>query len=489
MPTRLKLALLSEMEGRMTGTYDFADQALIDALPVREEPHWHVIRFCRHIGVAKTMRSEPQWVARFRTKTGGYRQKRLGLIFGDRALSYVEAMERASAWFSSTSNAEIASDPYDRGSKQDLNYCPWGPVFTIGHAMRDLVAWKRLAARKSTFDGHLSQINHHILPRIGTLPVAEFKGHQIKQFILDVLETPPKRGNQLRGSRRPFGSLNEEELRSRKGTVNVLVGILRTALKLAWENGETDDDRSWRCIRRLPNRAKSRFLYLDRSECSALLAVCRDDLKNLVLGALYTGCRVTELERLRVRDVATKVFGIYVEANKSGGPRFVFLPDEGLAFFLKLTRNRSSEDFVFKHQDGTDWRGRYKHLFRNAVREAGLPEGFVFHGLRHTYASQLIQAATPLLVVAQQLGHATADTVARTYGHMAPQLREMQVRRNFATIDSSYLKDRSICRQIERTEALSAKTPWREYGQVEQESSWPKSNFVKGVGWGYRADD
>ena len=44
------------------------------------------------------------------------------------------------------------------------------------------------------------------------------------------------------------------------------------------------------------------------------------------------------------------------------------------------------------------------------------------------------QAGTPLTVVAQQLGHANTDTVSRTYGHLAPQIREAQVRTHFARL-------------------------------------------------------
>lgn len=474
----------------MTGTYDFSDAKVIEELSPRMAPHWHVLMFCRSIGVRRKDGAPDLWMARYRTKLGGYRETKLGEIpkEGQGGLTYAEAFEKAQEWFRLPANAALASDPYERGSQADLIYCPWGSEFTVGHAMRDMVAWKRIAARKTTFETLISLINYYIMPMIGTLPVAQFKGHQVKRFMFDVLEMPPKRGNQKMGPRRPFSSLTDEEMRSRKGTVNTLVGILRMALKLAWENGETDDERCWRCIRRLPNRARSRLLHLDRSECAALLEVCRPDLRNLVLGGLYTGCRVTELEQMKVRDVADKVFGVYVEASKSSGPRFVFLPDEGLAFFLSITRGRPKEDHVFKHQDGTNWRGRHKHLFKNAVRDAQLPDGFVFHGLRHTYASQLIEAGTPLLVVAQQLGHATADTVARTYGHLAPQLREIQVRRNFASLDRSFIEDPQILSEVNNTNDRVQTGHWRDYGRIEQEGSWPKSNYVKGVGWGYKGE-
>lgn len=476
----------------MTGCYDFSDPETIERLPVRFEPHWHVLQFCRHLGVVKRTTRPLGWVARFRTKTGGYRQAHLGPIAHDgcSGLTYEEALCAAAAWFSHPEIAIVASDPYDRGSKTELDYCPWGNVFTVGHAMRDLIDWKRLSATKATFDGLLSLINHHIMPSIGTVALSEFKGLAAKQFTIDVIETPPKRGNQVRGSRRSLQALSDEELRNRKATANTLLGILRMGFKLAWENGATDDERAWRCIRRLPNRSRPRMLYLNRDECRQLLEHCRADLRNLVLGALYTGCRVSELDHLKVGDVAQDVFGIYVGARKSGPPRFVFLPDEGMAFFLKLTQGRGKDEPAFLHQDGTSWRGRYKHLFRKAVVSAGLPDGFVFHGLRHTYASQLVQAATPLIVVAQQLGHATADTVARTYGHMAPQIRAMQVRKNFAPIVfEKGDDDPEIAQRLDGLYKIQQTADWRGYGLVPDEGTWPRSNFTKNTLWGRERDD
>lgn len=476
----------------MTGNYDFANPETIDRLPVRFEPHWHVLQFCRHIGVVKRSTRPIGWIARFRTKPGGYRQYHLGPVAygGSDGLTYDQALVAAGSWFSQPENASDASDPYPKGSKSGLDYCPWGDVFTVGHAMRDFIEWKRIAATKDTFDSLLSMINYYILPAVGQLSLSEFNGDAAKRFTMDVLETAPKRGNQAQGPRRPVQSLTEEELRNRKSKVNTLIGILRTGFRMAWENRATDDDRAWRSLRRLPNRARPRLLYLDREECRKLLGHCRKDLRDLVLAALYTGCRVSELERLKVDDVAKEVFGLYVDANKSGPPRYVFLPDEGMAFFLNLAAGRPKGEPILLHQDGQDWRGRYKHLFRAAIREAGIPERFVFHGLRHTYASQLVEAGTPLIVVAQQLGHATADTVARTYGHLGPQIRELQVRRNFSPIvpeEVTAITEPSKL-HLEQLAETTARSDWRSYAQIDDQGSWPKSNFGRNGFWDERRD-
>jgi integrase len=51
-----------------------------------------------------------------------------------------------------------------------------------------------------------------------------------------------------------------------------------------------------------------------------------------------------------------------------------------------------------------------------------------FHGLRHTYASALVNAGVPLAYVAAQLGHTDTRMVERHYGHLAPSAMAAAIR-------------------------------------------------------------
>ena len=57
------------------------------------------------------------------------------------------------------------------------------------------------------------------------------------------------------------------------------------------------------------------------------------DLARFVLGALYTGCRATELLRMKVAHVECDGPGVYVTPVKSYTPRFVFCLRRGCNFF------------------------------------------------------------------------------------------------------------------------------------------------------------
>lgn len=445
-------------------------------LPVRNEPYWNILEYGRHIGLRKRHSDVHYWIARARMKSGLYKQHTLGVATTSTfsGLSYDEALRAARIWFGTLSTSSELSEPTPVGGTSRLRYTPKGGAFTVGDALADYVSWKRLAAAKTTFAGNLSLINHHMIDRLGDIPLDELTGRHVQRFCVDVLETPPKRGNQRLGPRRDLASLAGVDLRNRKATLNTLLGILRIAVQMAWENGETDSERAWRCIRRVPNSEPVRTEFLTRDECRRLLQVCRPDLRLLVQAALYTGCRAQELTRLRVADVATHIFGIFVAPTKSYRSRYVFLPDEGMAFFLRQSEGRDPSSYVFLNAAGREWASNYRHLFKDAVREAGLADRIVFHSLRHTYASQLVQAGTPLPIIAQQLGHATTDTVSRTYGHLAPSTLEAEIRSRFSPLDRAFAEEAD---QRKRQLSLLSRSLQENVLEAQADQAWPRSNF------------
>lgn len=216
----------------------------------RDEPYRSLLCYGRHLGYLRRGKLKTYWVARARSRDGKYRQYRLGRTDdqckadGVTYPSYVQATRKAKDWYRASDMAFGLGDVLPIGIKEELNYVPVGSKFTVGHALSEYLEWKRIAATKSYFQTLVGLINFHLLPRLGTLPADEFNGERLRVFAQDVLETPPKRGNQALQLRRPV--VDENALRRRKSTVNTLIGILRVALQMAWENGKIDNDRSWR---------------------------------------------------------------------------------------------------------------------------------------------------------------------------------------------------------------------------------------------------
>jgi integrase len=373
-----------------------------------------------------------------RNDTKKYRQKAIGLadqqgvVDEAKCLSFGQAVSMAQAIF--RENALLCIEPnLPQARLTELNYCPVGETYTVAHALRDYIEWKRISAAPNSIYRILSVVNRHVLPWLGPIGADELTTEHIRTCMTRVLETCPHPGKRDLAIPQRIEILDSETLRKRKHSVNGLVLALRGALKLAWQNRKTENDRIWRTLELYPREHRPRMHHLSTRECRRLLRQCDSDLRKLVMGALYTGCRSIELFKMCAGDVGRDGFGIYVFSPKTSTSRVIFLPDEAMAFFLKLAEGKKPDDLLFTIAKGTPWNTSYYRRFRKAVVEASLPKGFSFHGLRHTYASQLVQAGAPLSVVAEQLGHVNTTMVCRTYAHIAPQIREAEVRQRFVT--------------------------------------------------------
>src|SRR5689334_17425627 len=469
---------------RSVASSDFSEVATRRGIPYRRHTTWLGLVTGRFLGYRRPLKGKghPYWSAKFRGKDSKYHETKIGLADNEQVadgrtvLSYDQAVEKAWEWFKA--NAATSSDPNPIGPTTELLYCPVGEVYTLGHALHDFLEWKRLSAARSHFQILVALINRHLTYRLGPLPLNELTGEVFRALFQEILETSPRQGKRQSGERQPLFAIEEDMLRTRKKTINTLIGILRTTLQLAWETGKTDNDRLWRALRPFRNVDRPRILHLSRTECRQLLKHCRPDLRPLVMAALYTGCRSGELLKMQVCHVGKDGYGVYVLPHKTTRHRFVFLPDEGMAFFLQLIKNRSPTDLLFVRADGKPWGVFYMKLFKLAVLSAGLPREFAFHGLRHTYASQLVQAGTPMIVVSEQLGHAHTFQVSRSYGHLAPQVREAEVRQRFTVLNDYFAgvaKRRK--KSLARWRGKLHGTKWRTYAKITDLTS--RSNTLE----------
>lgn len=164
------------------------------------------------------------------------------------------------------------------------------------------------------------------------------------------------------------------------------------------------------------------------------VAVAADPAQDaeLVRIAAYTGLRRGELVALRWRDVhfagrtihvaAAVSGGQEVDAPKSGKSRLVALSDDAAAALDRLSQRRdftAADDYVAVRADGQrldpDAFGR---RVKTAQKAAGLPQLGV-HGLRHTFASQLVAGGLGLTEVQAAMGHSHIETTGR-YLHARP---------------------------------------------------------------------
>ena len=123
-----------------------------------------------------------------------------------------------------------------------------------------------------------------------------------------------------------------------------------------------------------------------------MLACCKPQLQPLVITALHTGFRASELRSLTWNDIDFRRRTVTVCAGyvKNRESRTVPM-NEVLTTTLKAVKLVDAEgEKVFCSRRGTPYRS-FRTAFERAVRLAGLAD-FTFHDLRHTFASQLVMA-------------------------------------------------------------------------------------------------
>lgn len=415
---------------------DLSQAAVLKALPIRRPPYTMPLGRGRHLLFHNWPRGA-KWGVRAKLADESYRTASLGPVQGLRGArlgrTYAEALTAAETWLIGV--APLAKAVPVLALTQQLCICAIGETTTVGRALEEYVAWRRVAATPNAFAVAMSLINFHIVPRLASLPVSELTSVEVARLVAAILSTPARKGSQRWVPKRPDEPMDEERLRRRKDTVNHVLALLRAALQLAWENGLIEDQRPVYLIKRLRVPQASRVLHLDRDACRSLLAALDPEMAQLARAALYTGCRFGELAQLRAGDVGRDAEGIFVVSSKGRRTNFVFVPDEGMRFFRTQIAGRAGDALVFTRGDGQAWSRVACHLaFKRGVQVAGLDPAFTFHGLRHTYASQLIEAGANLFTVAAQLGHADPLSVLRTYGHLSPKFREAEIRERFASL-------------------------------------------------------
>ena len=168
-------------------------------------------------------------------------------------------------------------------------------------------------------------------------------------------------------------------------------------------------------------------------------------LQMLATMSLFTGMRLGEVLALRwsrvdldkkviqVREALeeTAEHGIRFKAPKSkAGRRDITLPDilvnalrdhrkAQLELRFKLGLGKLPDDaLLFANLEGDPLsRNAISAAWGNFAASIGLPE-VTFHALRHTHASQLIDAGVDIVTISRRLGHAKPDITLRIYAHL-----------------------------------------------------------------------
>ncbi len=249
--------------------------------------------------------------------------------------------------------------------------------------------------------------NNWLYPIVGGIPVKDicaFHLEKIKKAMLDAGRTPR--------------------------TIQYCFATFRQTWNHARREGILSADSPTRNVK-IPKFDNQRQRYLTPDECKDLL----DELRKhstptyyMAVISLDAGLRFSEIAGLQWQDVDTVRKTIFLRDTKSGRNRTVYMTNRVKSLFAGMQKQQP-DSLIFPDSKG----GRMAHIsktFDECVERLGLNSGIdddrlkcVFHTLRHTHASRLLESGTDIYRVKELLGHANVTTTER-YSHVtADRLR------------------------------------------------------------------
>jgi integrase len=372
---------------------DLDSRTAREKLAIRGRPHYRRIESNLAIGYRRLRGKSGTWTARVYVGDGNYEFIVLGEA-DDRSdsnavtiLSFDEAVTKARK-----ASNEHANEAAGIHAPLTVEAAMAAYITHLDHEGKNTDQIERTFAK-------------YVIPLLGQQEVAKLTTEALNAWKAQIAAMPAK-------GVRKFDPV------ARKSSANGTLGKLRAALNLAYRAGKVPSNRAWTSVAKFKGVDRRRDRFLSHDEARRLINAAGDEFRPMVQAGLMTGCRYMELCNLKVRDFHPDSKTLFIAHSKTGRSRSVYLTSEGVALFESLAAGRRASDPLIRRDDGLPFNTsqqvrRMKHACQNARIE-----NITFHGLRHSFASALIKAGTPLVYVAQSLGHANINMVQSHYGHI-----------------------------------------------------------------------
>ncbi len=243
-------------------------------------------------------------------------------------------------------------------------------------------------------------------------------------------------------AQRPRGSRDGSDIvtlaRSRApATVNRMRAAVSAVFQFAQQSGWINHNP----VKAIPQRAEdnARHRYLNEAEIARLLEAAREcaweRMNVLVLMAITTGARKSELLKLQWRHINLEKRNALLPTSKNGEPRVLTLTQD----VVKTLRPFRGIGLVFP-SPSKPWQPiEIKKYWQQTLKLGGFPldsahhDYFRFHDLRHTAASHLAMNGATLFEVGEVLGHRSVATTKR-YAHLSIAHKQALTDRVFSNL-------------------------------------------------------
>jgi len=161
---------------------------------------------------------------------------------------------------------------------------------------------------------------------------------------------------------------------------------------------------------------------ISAKDIKKLFSVTLNLKHNTMLKLCYgMGLRVSEVVNLKVTDIDSKAMQVFIERAKGKKDRYANLPQSILEQLRAYYQAYKPCKYLFEGQYGEQYSTRsVQQVFKDAMLKAKINKDIGIHGLRHSFATHLLENGTDIKFIQELLGHNDIKTTLR-YTHVSRQ--------------------------------------------------------------------
>ena len=300
---------------------------------------------------------------------------------------------------------------------------------TFRESYTEWLKFKSTRVKQSTMAAYMLSAKAHIMPYFGEMPVGEISKKTIQYFV----------------------DKNIQDGMSIKYIRDILI-VVKMVVRFASEEYDIPVNMNWKI--EWPTRNMTDSRKLERYTPEEFRKIIEKTMekpspKKLgILMALTTGMRIGEICGIQFKDIdfERKV----VSVNKTVERYYQVDPGDGIGKTVLAVNNpktRSSRRdipimrdiiplvkafskvatpnyYICTMSENPTEPRTFRNYYRNFIlKEVGLSHCIKFHGLRHTFASTLIENKVDVKTVSEILGHSDVSTTLNVYVHPSEDVK------------------------------------------------------------------
>ena len=123
------------------------------------------------------------------------------------------------------------------------------------------------------------------------------------------------------------------------------------------------------------------------------------------------GLRVSEVVNIKLIDVDSSRMLVHIVGAKGKKDRYVPLPDSILNELRTYYSAYKPKEYLLEGRYGGMYsKSSLQAIFKNAMEKSGIKKKIGIHGLRHSYATHLLESGADLRLIQELLGHYSVKT-------------------------------------------------------------------------------